>query len=307
MKFVITGALGHIGSKLIRELPNWYPDCKIIMIDNLSAERYCSLYNLSTRAKYQFVHSDVASIDLEEYFNNASAVVHLAATTNAAGSFDKAKEVEYNNFNATNYVANACFNNNIPLVFISSTSVYGTSAKKVDEYCSIDELKPQSPYAETKLKEEDLIKKLSNSGLRSIIFRFGTIFGTSPGMRFHTAVNKFCWQASIGEPITVWRTAYDQLRPYLDLEDAMQAFNLALKNSIFDGEIYNVLTGNYSVREIVSVIRDSIPQLKIEFVDSKIMNQLSYEVLDHKFRQLGYKRTGDLNNGIRNTLNLLRI
>ena len=38
-------------------------------------------------------------------------------------------------------------------------------------------------------------------------------------MRFHTAVNKFCWQATMGQPISVWTTAYDQKRPYLDIED----------------------------------------------------------------------------------------
>ena len=61
------------------------------------------------------------------------------------------------------------------------------------------------------------------AGLRFITCRFGTIFGTSIGMRFHTAVNKFCWQAVIGQPITVWRTALHQYRPYLDLKDAVKA------------------------------------------------------------------------------------
>ena len=65
-----------------------------------------------------------------------------------------------------------------------------------------------------------------------IILRFGTIFGISPGMRFHTAVNKFCFQASIGEPLTVWRTAYDQMRPYLYLNDAMKAFRLIINQSV---------------------------------------------------------------------------
>ena len=70
-------------------------------------------------------------------------------------------------------------------------------------------------------------------------------------MRFHTAVNKFCWQAVMGQPITVWNTAYDQKRPYLDLFDASRAIAFIIENNIFDGRIYNVLTQNFTVRQVV--------------------------------------------------------
>ncbi len=110
----------------------------------------------------------------------------------------------------------------MPLFYVSTTSVYGTQEAEVDENCTLEELKPQSPYAETKLKEESLLKEMGlKSDLRFIICRFGTIFGASPGMRFHTAVNKFCFQSVIGSPVTVWRTALNQVRPYLDLDEAV--------------------------------------------------------------------------------------
>ena len=128
----------------------------------------------------------------------------------------------------------------------------------------------------------------------------------SAGMRFHTAVNKFCWQASVGQPITVWRTAYEQKRPYLDLEDAMRAFKLVLDKDLFDGGLYNVLTANLTVSQIVDEIRRHAPGLKIEFVDTKIMNQLSYEVLDRKFRAKGYEPSGDVRRGVTDTMTLLK-
>ena len=40
MKFIVAGALGHIGSRLVREIGEWYPNSEIVMIDNLSSERY---------------------------------------------------------------------------------------------------------------------------------------------------------------------------------------------------------------------------------------------------------------------------
>ena len=177
----------------------------------------------------------------------------------------------------------------------------------VDEDCSEEELQPQSPYATTKLKEEELITKLcKDKGLKAIHCRFGTIFGASAGMRFHTAVNKFCWQAAMGQPISVWSTAYDQKRPYLDLFDASRAISFIIENDIFDGRVYNVLTNNSTVREVVDVIREFIPDLEVGFVDNKIMNQLSYEVLDNRFKSHGFVPAGSLKRGIGETIALLK-
>ncbi|EQA80367.1 NAD-dependent epimerase/dehydratase family protein [Leptospira alstonii] len=283
MKIVVTGALGHIGSLVVRVLPESFPDAEIVMIDNLMTQRYCSLFNLNSNVRYRFVEGDITTINLEEIFSGANVVIHLAAITDAAGSFDKADVVENNNFNSTQKVAEACLKTGARLITLSSTSVYGTQNDLVDENCSESELKPQSPYATTKLKEEKLVRSLFlEKNLKVVTFRFGTIVGVSPGIRFHTAVNKFCWQAAFEKPITVWRTAYDQMRPYLEINDACKTIVEFIKKDIFDGEIYNVLTTNATVRQIVENIRKYVPGLKVEFVDSAIMNQLSYEVSNKK-------------------------
>ena len=240
-------------------------------------------------------------------FDGAHVVVHLAAITDAAGSFDKASQVEANNYQATLKVAEACVAMGARLIAMSSTSVYGTQNAVVSEDCSPDELKPQSPYATTKLKEEALVASLcASQGLRAVSCRFGTIFGTSPGMRFHTAVNKFCWQAVMGEHLSVWRTAYDQKRPYLDLIDASAAIALIIRDDIFDGRVYNVLTLNATVRQIVDAIREFVPGLEVGFVDNQIMNQLSYEVSCERFMACGFNVTGDLSRSIGQTIALLR-
>jgi UDP-glucose 4-epimerase len=307
MRLIITGALGHIGSFLIRDLANQFPGANIIMIDNMMTQRYSSLFNLPENANYHFIESDVTNMDLNSVFDNGDVVVHLAAITDAAGSFDKAAEIEENNYISTLKVANACLETGSKLISLSSTSVYGTQNEIVDEDCAEYELQPQSPYAETKLKEEELISSLyNNKELKAVTCRFGTIFGISTGMRFHTAVNKFCWQASMGQPISVWTTAYDQKRPYLDLYDASKAISFIIRNDIFDGKIYNVLTTNVTVREVVEIIKDFVPNLTIDFVDSKIMNQLSYEVSCNRFKSLGFEFSGDLRRGISQTISQLK-
>jgi nucleoside-diphosphate-sugar epimerase len=306
MKIVVTGALGHIGSHVIRELPTQFPGASIVMIDNMMTQRFPSLFNLPSAGSYRFIEGDVTKMELRSVFEGARVVIHLAAIADAASSFEKAALVETNNFQCTVQVAEACAQVGARLITLSSTSVYGTQNAVVSEDCTPDELKPQSPYAETKLKEEEMVGSLvAQRGLRAAICRFGTIFGTSPGMRFHTAVNKFCWQAVMGEPITVWRTAYEQKRPYLDLEDAGRAIGFIIANDVFDGRVYNVLTTNATVRQIVETIGEFVPGLKVHFVDARIMNQLSYEVSSRRFEERGFRAAGDLRRGIGRTVSLL--
>jgi len=307
LKIIVTGAIGHIGSYIIRDLGSFFPKSEIVMIDNMMTQRFPSLFNLPSGVNYQFIEGDVSQINLKSIFTGADAVIHLAAITDAAGSIDMAEELEANNFQSTLKVAEACLDSGAALIALSSTSVYGTQKDKVDENCSESELQPQSPYATTKLKEEVLISTLvKEKNLKAIHCRFGTIFGAAPGMRFHTAVNKFCWQAVMNQPISVWSTAYDQKRPYLDLLDASRAIAFIIKNNIFDGQIYNVLTTNATVRQVVETIKEFVPTIEIEFVDNRIMNQLSYEVMCDRFKSKGFVFSGNLRRGIQDTIELIR-
>lgn len=305
-KIIVTGALGHIGSHLIRSLPAAFPNSTIILLDNLSSQRYCSLFNLPSTVQYQFIEGDILTSDLDSVFSGAQVVIHLAAITDAANSFSNEEEVTKTNYVGTKRIAYACMKHSVPLIFLSTTSVYGTQKEIVDEFCSKEELCPQSPYAASKLKSENFLLQLrKENGFPFIICRFGTIYGPSIGMRFHTAVNKFCWQAVNGQPITVWKTALNQKRPYLHIDDASYAIIHIIQNNFFRGEIFNILTSNSTVKEIINIIREKIPSLSIELTDNQIMNQLSYNVSNDRFKKTGFAYHGSLKSGIEDTLELL--
>lgn len=304
MKIVITGALGHIGSRLIRVLPERFPDATFILLDNLSTQRYASLFHLPS-AHYHFLQVDLCNCSLEQTIGLADCVIHLAAMTDAANSFERKEALFDNNLTMTQRLAEYCNTMNIPLIFPSSTSVYGSQDNRVDEHCAVEVLQPQSPYADCKIQEETLLQTYATAGLPVVILRLGTIFGPSPGMRFHTAVNKFCWQAAMGQKITVWRTAYQQNRPYLSLTDAVNAIAFIIQHQLYDGEIYNVLTANHTVQDVIEVIRCFVPDLELAFVDAKIMNQLSYEVVNTKLIQQGFVYQDHLLAGIEATFQWL--
>lgn len=306
-KIVVTGALGHIGSRLIRELPSLLPLKELVLIDNLSTQRFSAIFDLPDNAPYRFHRLDVTRDDLRPFIAEADAVLHFAAITDAESSFDRRDELVRVNHGGTAAVAKACAELGVPMFFPSSTSVYGSQNALVDENCPEADLLPQSPYAETKLREEKLLRDLAKEqGLNFVIARLGTIAGVSPGMRFHTAVNKFCWQAVMGEVLTVWKTALDQKRPYLDLGDATRAIAFMIENQVFGGGTYNIVTANATVRDIVESIRRDIPDAEVSFVESRIMNQLSYEVSRARFEKLGFEFSGSIDGNIRETIRLLR-
>lgn len=287
MNLCVTGAMGHIGSKLIRSLqiPNLE---KVYIVDNLMTQRYASLFDLPPGMDFVFYETDILSPEIETVIEDSDVLIHLAAVTDAERSFGREEEVEEINKKGLEKVARLCADRGCSLLFPSSTSVYGSQSEVVDETCPEKELKPQSPYADSKIFGERLLADLSESiGLRYVIFRIGTIFGYSIGMRFHTAVNKFVWQASNGKPITVWKTALHQKRPYCGLGDCVNAINFFLANDHFDNQIYNIVTANLTVQDIIDVIKKHIPGIQVSFVDSPIMNQLSYEVLNKKSLSLG--------------------
>jgi nucleoside-diphosphate-sugar epimerase len=306
MNLLITGALGHIGSRLIRSIRSGvYGD--VILLDDLSTQRHPSLFNLPDEISFRFIEGDILTVELEKLLRGVDVVVHLAARTNAEASVEIAKEVERINFEGTERVARGCAASGSRLIFLSTTSVYGVQRDEVDEECPIDHLKPQSPYAESKLKAELSLKEMQKSaGLRFITCRFGTIFGPSPGMRFHTAVNKFIWQACMGIPLTVWSSALDQNRPYLDLEDAVRAIHFIIERDLFSGETYNVLTMNATVRQIVDAISEFVPDVNVSLVNSRIMNQLSYTVSCRKFTDLGFQFSGSLRQRVAESVALLK-
>ena len=302
MKLLVTGALGHIGSQLIRSLG----DQKIVVVDNLMTQRFPSLFNLPPKTGIEFINKDVK--ELTEHFLTEhgpfSHIIHLAAITDAAGNADNRQGLFANNLEATMHIADLSHKMQIPLIFPSTTSVYGSQSELVNEECK--ELFPQSPYAECKLEEEVYLQTQYKTGLRVVILRLGTIHGASIGMRFHTAVNKFIFQSKLNIPLTVWSTALDQRRPYLSLSDAINAFKHVIKNDLFDGQIYNVVTQNWTVREIIDCIeRHNQEKCNLELVESPTMNQLSYEVSSKKFQLTGFHFTGSLDEDIEETLSLL--
>ena len=304
MKMIITGSCGHIGS-YVSEKINLIPKIKeTILIDNLSSNKHVSLYKLKKKNNYKFYQIDLSKKKSLNRFKGVNYLLHCASMTNAEKSFSIERQMFKNNLECMKNVIKFCEKNNVKLIHLSSTSVYGKQAELVDENCEKKYLKPQSPYAKIKLIEENMLKK--NKKLLFNTFRLGTIAGCSKGMRFHTAVNKFCLNAAFNEKINVYKTALNQYRPYLSIRDAFKLFKFCIEKDFFKNEIFNALSGNYTVKQIISKIKKRKKKVDINFVETEIMNQLSYHVDDAKIRKNGLKLNSDIQKDIDETLKLFR-
>ncbi len=304
MNLLITGCCGHIGSYLADNIYKIKKIKKTVLVDNIKSNRFCSLFNLSKNNKLKFYLRDVNKKNSLDDFKNINYVIHCASMTNAEKSFGKEKEMYKNNIDCLKNVIQFCKKNNSKLIHLSSTSVYGKQTDIVDETCEEKYLKPQSPYADIKLIEEKMLIKNSKK-LNYNTFRFGTIAGVSKGIRFHTAVNKFCLNASINENIFVYKTALNQYRPYLSLNDAFKVFKFCIEKDFFKNEIFNALSGNYTVNQILKKIGKYKKDIKVKLVNSAIMNQLSYHVSSKKLESNGLFLKGNIENDIKKTLKLL--
>jgi nucleoside-diphosphate-sugar epimerase len=303
VKVVVTGGLGHIGSALIRDQA-FIDSCpEIVIIDNLTTQRYSSLFNLPSETKYTLYQGDVTEQLTTALAESADAVIHLAGITEPLASVSDPNWLYDNNLRITKHVADKCAVAGTPLIFVSTTSVYTSADAVVDETCV--NLAPTSPYARCKLEEESYVLDVLRDA-ESAIFRLGTIFGVSPGMRFHTAVNKFCWQAACGQPIEVWSTAMDQLRPYLALSDATAVITKTVLERIYPGEIVNAVSCDVTVRDVLAAISEFGCSTNVDLVDSAVMNTLSFRTSTEKAISLGFEFQGNLENDVFETLSLLR-
>ena len=87
MKILITGGLGHIGSYLLENINKIKPIKKVYIIDNLSTNRYYSLFNFpKTKKKISFYQKDLATKNALKNFTKVDVVINLASITDAEGS-----------------------------------------------------------------------------------------------------------------------------------------------------------------------------------------------------------------------------
>jgi UDP-glucose 4-epimerase len=302
MKILITGGLGHIGSYILENINKLKHVNHIYIIDDLSTSRYCSIFNLpKTKKKIYFIQKDLSAKNSLTNFKKVDVVINLASLTDAAGSIKVKNKIWKNNIGIFENVIKYCISRSAKLMHISTTSVYGEQKGLVDENCK--KMKPKSPYASIKLKEESILNKNRNK-IDYVTYRFGTISGVSKGMRFHTAVNKFSFNAVLGLHLPVWKSMMNKPRPYLSLRDAFKVIKFTLEKNFFNNEIFNIISEHLTVKQIINLLKKYGKKIKVHNVQSQLINQFSYKISNNKFSKRAFILKSLIKDDIKSTLKI---
>ncbi|MBI4568311.1 MAG: NAD(P)-dependent oxidoreductase [Planctomycetes bacterium] len=301
---LITGGAGYIGSLLT----GWLLERghRVRSIDALLFGGE-SIVPFLSHGKYQFVKGDAYEVSrYAECFEGVDAVAHLAALVGFPACQAVGPEVAWRyNFETTQRVFRKAQESGARrFVFASTYSNYGVAGegKPVTEESP---LKPQSLYAETKVKcEEFLLSESARSACVPVLFRFATLYGVSPRTRFDLIVNQFVLEALTRRKLIIYQRGYS--RSFVHVADVVRAIELAITRpdgEVFRGQVFNVGSdeGNFTKTELVELIAEVIPKVEVEYKDLSFGGDMrdirvSFEKIQ---RVLGFQTTRTVRQGIR--------
>jgi UDP-sulfoquinovose synthase len=186
------------------------------------------------------------------------------------------------------------------LIKLGTMGEYGTPNIDIEEgYLSVTHngreqtfLYPKTPgslYHLTKVHDSHNIHFATRIwGLRATDLNQGVVYGIETeetkldprlGTSFHydevfgTALNRFCVQAVVGHPLTVYGQG-GQTRGYLNIRDTIQCVGLAIANPAEPGElrVYNQFTEQFSVMQLAERVREASAHLGREVVIEHVPN-----------------------------------
>jgi nucleoside-diphosphate-sugar epimerase len=232
MTILVTGATGFIGPHLVERLRSEGAGVRALVRPSTDAS---SLEALDV----EVMRGDVRDRDdAERAVRGCAAVYHLAARTSHGNL--PASEMYAINVEGTRNVAEACLRADVErLVLCSTTRVYGIIRNHaVDEET---ELRPDSPYPDSKMRAERLLLDLhARQGLPIVIGRITSVFG--PGSR--------SWLPLFRE-IAAGRFRLlgvgDNYQQPADVADVVEGLVLCGQPKATDGRIY-LLAGEEALR-----------------------------------------------------------
>jgi len=175
---------------------------------------------------------------LEDITKDADGVFHQAALASVQDSFDEPGKYHNVNVNGTENILKLSKKYGFKVVYASSSSVYGNPIRiPIKES---DGKNPINPYAETKLKKEELAIKYSKMGVSVIGLRYFNVFGKGQSKEYAGVLKLFleCIRDKLPPKINGDGT---QFRDFVHVSDVVDA-NIMSMNSNITHEFFNVGT-----------------------------------------------------------------
>ena len=279
-RIVVTGGAGYIGSHFCKYAKS--KGHEIFTIDNLSTG-----YKEFVKWGDFFLIDVRDSSKLYEILSKIKPnfLVHFAASAYVQESFINPLDYISNNIGGMESVSRICTELSIPIIFSSSCSVYGeVKSLPINEEC---ELLPLSPYGETKLFCEKILRWCSKSSkLKYVSLRYfnaaGADFDQEIGENHNPETHLIPLvinSLNKGIKLKIYGDDYNTfdgtaVRDYIHVNDLARAHLKAIEYLSAEGnsDFFNLGSGfGTSIMNIVNTI-ESISGLKIkkEFCPKRI-------------------------------------
>jgi dTDP-glucose 4,6-dehydratase len=267
-RILVTGGAGFIGSQVVRQMVNAYPNYTIVNYDKLTyAGNLENLRDVESKPNYHFVKGDI--LDMEAMLStfkkySIDSVIHLAAESHVDRSIHNPDEFALTNIIGTIRVlktAQTAWSDDYTgklFYHISTDEVYGS----IDNgyFTETTSLDPRSPYSASKASSDHFVLAFSNTyGLPAIISRCSNNYGPYhfPEKLIPLVINNIIQS----KPLPVYGKG-ENVRDWLFVEDHAKAID-AIFHKGKSGEIYNI-GGNNEWKNI------DIVKLLIRIVDKKL-------------------------------------
>ncbi len=242
---------------------------------------------------------DVEASDLEGF----DAIVHLAGLSNdPLGSLDPELTAEINHRASVRLAKLAKSVGITRFIFSSSCSNYGASGDKMLNEES--KFNPVTPYGISKVRVEQDVSKLADDSFSPTFLRNATAYGVSPRLRFDLVLNNLvAWAYTTG--LVYLKSDGSPWRPIVHIEDISRAFIAVLgaPRELVHNQAFNVgvNSDNRRIREIAAIVKETVPNCRIEFAKGASADKRCYRVDCSKLPRVlpGFKTKWNTRKGAR--------
>ena len=219
-KYLITGSAGFIGSNLVKNL---YKKYELILIDDLSEG---SLINLPNVLRKKLIKKKIQNIE-KLNTNKLRGIFHLAAQTSVPLSLKEFYKSTSNNLSSSIRVFELSKKYSAPVVYASSSAVYGNLSLGNDE---INKFSILSPYAQDKFVIENYAKMAHEIfSISSVGLRLFNVYGPGQTAKgpYSAVIPIFIYRMLKNLPITI--NGGFQTRDFIYVEDVVEVMKKSME------------------------------------------------------------------------------
>ena len=261
---LITGGLGFIGSSITKRF--LAESAQVTVVDSLVS-------NVASEEDFESGAVELKTCCIEDYLQQTGMrlkhdlVVHAASYVGPAGILQYSGAIAPHMLSVTSSVAEACIKSNVPLLFISSSEVYGADGLLQED---MDVRVPSCfnarlEYALAKLTSEAILTNLHSRGLRSVSIRPFNVVGSRQSRVGGFVIPTFVQQALANKTLTVFDTG-EQKRSFVSVEDLADFVVEHLRKPVFNsnprinvGNPNNACTINELAHKVVALVSSESP------------------------------------------------